>query len=340
MMAMDKYYTKVEIPQQSWKFNFQSKLLLLGSCFADSIGARLEALKFSAVVNPFGTLYNPSSVGSALRRIMTSKQQDESALFLQQGLYKNFQFHSQFNRADAEEALLVMNEATRRAHEQLKLADLLFITFGSAWVYERLSTSEVVANCHKCTSSEFKRRRLSVENIVELWLEVLAELQQFNPRLKIIFSLSPIRHWKDGAHGNQLSKATLLLAIEEIIAQARLPCSYFPAYELVMDELRDYRFYAEDLLHLSEPAVSHIWEQVKGSMIEPNCTESMRKIGRLNAAMKHRIFHGASEEVARFAAANQRLIEELEQECPMLNFSAEKMHFKHTINKKLVEQNA
>ncbi|MFV0553296.1 MAG: GSCFA domain-containing protein [Mangrovibacterium sp.] len=324
---MNRYYTPVEIPRLHVTIDYQSRLMFMGSCFADSIGGKFEELKFSSEVNPFGVLFNPLSVAKALRHAMAAREFEEKDLFVQHGLYKSFDFHSQFAHAEASEALERMNDAVMRAHNQLKDADVLFITFGTAWVYELAESGEVVANCHKQIGDFFTRRRLKVAEIVSTWEKLLAELKAFNPTLQVIFTVSPIRHWKDGAHGNQLSKSTLLLAVDELQhVQGR---SYFPSYELVMDELRDYRFYAADMLHLSELAVNHIWEKVQKSLINPSVWLFMQRVARLNQAVQHRIFNPKSEEAAKFVAANQKLIAELEAEFPKIDFKKEKIYFEH-----------
>lgn len=327
---MTPYFTSVKIPPYSLNLNFSSKLLFIGSCFADSIGSKFEALKFSSLVNPFGVLYNPYSVANALRYSLEKRSFTEADLFLQHGLYKSFDFHSQFSHSEAKQALQAMNTAVEQAHEQLKQAQVLFITFGTSWVYQLSENKQVVANCHKHPSSIFTRSRLSVNNIVSTWQELLNELRTFNPKLQVVFTVSPIRHWKDGAHGNQLSKATLLLAIDELIANNSW-CEYFPSYEIVMDELRDYRFYADDMLHLSDLAINHIWQQVQESFIDKTCNASLKKIAKLGLAVQHRLFNASSEEAKQFVAANLKLITELEQECKALNFENEKDYFKTII---------
>jgi hypothetical protein len=226
-----------------------SKLLMLGSCFTDEVGARLQADGFDATVSPTGTLYNPLSVARTLRNFASGRQYTSADLFENQGLWRSFDHHSRLADADREIALRKVNEAMRLGHEALLNATHIIVTFGTSYVFEH--EGEVVCNCHKMPSADFVRRRLDISEIVHTWRQILEE---FGSDKKFIFTVSPIRHVADGLHGNQLSKATLLLAVEQLGAE------YFPAYEAVIDDLRDYRFYAEDLVHPSKLAVDYIYE--------------------------------------------------------------------------------
>ncbi|MFV0522511.1 MAG: GSCFA domain-containing protein [Mangrovibacterium sp.] len=327
---MNKYFTSVAIPELNLDIDFHSRLMFIGSCFADSMGSKFEDLKFSSLVNPFGVLYNPHSVANGLSYALEAKQFCKADLFEQHGLYKSFYFHSRFNDTQAERAVEKMNEAIRQTHKQLKQTDVLFITFGTAWTYQLADSKQVVANCHKHPSSTFIRKRLTVTEIVSLWNDMLSELHTFNPKLRIVFTVSPIRHWKDGAHGNQLSKSTLLLAVDELLSIHDY-IRYFPSYEVVMDELRDYRFYADDMLHLSDLAVNHIWQLVQTHLIAPECHTSLQQIKKLNSAVQHRMFNALSSEALKFATSNLKLIKQLEQKYKTLDFSSEKNYFEHMI---------
>ncbi|MFV0289273.1 MAG: GSCFA domain-containing protein [Mangrovibacterium sp.] len=332
---MNRYSTPVVFEKHHLeRIDFNSKLMFVGSCFAENIGSKFKQMKFSSVINPYGVVYNPLSLATGIDRIILKKEVRESDLFLQNGLYKSFDFHSQYSYASAEESLEAMNNSIANAHEQLKSAHKLFITFGTSWVYQLVETGAIVTNCHKHNSNIFLRKRLTVSKIVSIWNELLIKLTEFNPKLKIIFTVSPIRHWKDGAHGNQLSKSVLLLAIDELL-QSNAHCHYFPAYEIVMDELRDYRFYADDMLHLSEVAIAHIWEKVQREFIADCCYEEIRKIIKLNNALHHRPLNTDSSELQKFASTQLALIEELELKQSTLDFSIEKQHFNKIITNQL-----
>ncbi|MFV0366367.1 MAG: GSCFA domain-containing protein [Mangrovibacterium sp.] len=328
---MNSYFTSVKIPNMGLHIDLDSRLMFMGSCFTDSIGSRFNQLKFPSLVNPFGVLYNPYSVANALKQTLEGKPLVEDDLFKQHGLYKSYFFHSRFNRSEAQEALALMDDAILQSHLFLQQTDVLFVTFGTAFLYQLEENGLVVANCHKQPSHLFVRKRMNVTEIAAIWNELLDELQAFNPNLKIVFTVSPIRHWKDGAHGNQLSKSSLLLAIDEIIAN-NSNCFYFPSYEIVMDELRDYRFYANDMLHLSEVAIEHIWQSVQSHLIVEKCHALLKQIARLNQATQHRIFNTSSEETTKFAATNLQLIAQLEQALPQHDFNKEKNYFRNINN--------
>ena len=258
---MPQLTTPIPVPKTPFRVDFSTGIVCLGSCFADEVGGRLQMADFHVEVNPYGPLYNPASVASALRRLVEDREVDESDLVQHEGLWHSWHHHGRFSRPSAEECLAACNERIHQAHRALGEASLLIITFGSAWIFER--EGQVVANCHKLPSAEFVRRRMSVEEVVALWKPLLETLQVYYPMLNILFTVSPIRHMADGAHGNQLSKSTLLLAIDQLITHSPKlkTLSYFPAYEIVLDELRDYRFYDADMAHPSSLAVDVVWER-------------------------------------------------------------------------------
>ena len=201
-----------------------------------------------------------------------------------------------------------INTRLERAADFLKKTDFLLITFGTAWVYRHRKSGIIVSNCHRFPGSDFERFRLSVEEIVKVYQALLAELREKNPHLKVIFTVSPIRHWKDGAHANQTSKAVLLLSAEELCRT--IPQTYyFPAYEILMDELRDYRFYADDMLHPSALAIEYIWEKFRDTWISPRIYDLMLRVDKLNKGLAHRPFSATSADYLNF---KKRLAEEIQ----------------------------
>ena len=239
--------TKVEYDKAPCKISHLSKSLLLGSCFAENIGCLMRENKFDCDVNPFGILYNPLSVSKALDDIIACKHYGPDDLFFHQECYHSYMHHGSFSATNREMVLDTINTRLSKASQRLAQTEVLIITFGTAWVYYLQSTREVVSNCHKMPAKTFVREKLTVNDIVETYSSLIAKLQQCSPNLRLLFTVSPIRHVKDGLHENQLSKATLLLAIDELTRKFPEQVSYFPAYEIVMDELRDYRFYADDM---------------------------------------------------------------------------------------------
>ena len=266
---MPNLTTPVLAPQAPFKLDFASGIVSLGSCFADEIGRRLQESDFHIEVNPFGALYNPASIASALHRLIEDRPIEKDDLVKHEGLWHSWHHHGSFSHTTPGATLTACNSRIHHAHTALKEANLLMITFGTAWIFEH--EGAVVANCHKLPPQLFTRRRMTVEEIVALWQPLLQELNAYYPHLNIMFSVSPIRHMADGAHGNQLSKSTLLLAIEQLLSTSNSQPStyYFPAYEIVLDELRDYRFFDEKMTHPTDLAVDVVWERFQQAAMTP-----------------------------------------------------------------------
>ncbi len=278
--------TTVPVPDMPFRLDFASGIVSLGSCFADEIGSRLLDGGFRIEQNPFGTLYNPASIASALHRIINDSEIAEADLLQHEELWHSWHHHGSFSRATKEECLEACNSKIHHAHSALKEASLLIVTFGTAWVFEH--DGAVVANCHKLPQQQFVRRRMSIDEIVFLWQPLLKELSTFNPKLTTVFTVSPIRHMADGAHGNQLSKSTLLLAIDQLTNQA---ITYFPSYEIVLDELRDYRFYAADMAHPTPLAVDIVWDRFQQAYMTPAVIQQAHLNAKQHKREKHIPLH-------------------------------------------------
>jgi len=320
---MDRFRTVVDIPKSENQINYHSKTLMLGSCFVENIGSLMKQNKFNTTVNPFGVIYNPISVANSLKILIENKTFGENDLNYANGLYFSYYHHGSFSDESAEECLIDINAQMQSASLDLAGADILFITFGTSWVYELIDSGKVVSNCHKQPASIFNRYRLEVDEIVKLYKELILSLSLFNPHLKIVFTLSPIRHWKDGAHGNQLSKSALLLAIDQLV-QLFDQVSYFPSYEIVMDELRDYRFYHEDMIHMNSASVNYIWSRFEDTFMNRETLEQMKKIKKLILASNHRPFNPGSESHQRFVSTTLSRMEELEGQLSNLSFDEER----------------
>ena len=256
---MVKLQTIVDIKPSEWKIGYEDKILMLGSCFSDEIGAQMQQRYLQVTCNPFGTLYNPLSIAQALT--MTEVPE----LVEHEGLWHSMAHHGSFSRASKEETEQAVRASIKTMQQALNEASVVIVTFGTAWVYEM--NGEIVGNCHKLPERCFVRRRLTVEEIVDAWKPILEKYSDKH----WLFTVSPIRHIKDGLHENEISKATLLLALEAISHQ-HSAISYFPSYEIVLDELRDYRFYADDLVHPSSLAVNYIWER----FVDTYCTNQTK----------------------------------------------------------------
>lgn len=319
------FYTAADIPDNLPRMTQAGRVMLLGSCFAANMGTRLQEAKFRCDVNPYGVLYNPRSISAALREMLGGKEYAEEDLFQYRGLWHSPMHHGVFSSEKAEDTLESINRRLRSARETLKNGpDYLLITFGTAWVYEDKATGGIVANCHKLPEKNFVRRRLSVDEIVEDYTSLLSRMSARNPKLKVLFTVSPIRHVRDGMHANQLSKATLLLAVDALQAAFRGMVYYFPAYELLLDELRDYRFYAEDMVHPSEVAVRYVWERFSRACFTAEALQIMEENENIRKALSHKPFYPASDEYKRFLGQIVLKIDRLNGKYPYLDFQKER----------------
>ena len=286
--------TKVVLPNFPFKITHKDKILLLGSCFATNIGDKLSSTKFDIVTNPFGILYNPISIQKSLMRLLSEKVYSEKDLFNTNGSYRSFDHHSIFSDIEASSCLKKINCSFDRGVKQLKACSLLIITFGTSFVYSLRKNGYIVSNCHKLPEDLFIRKRIDIVEIISQWTSLILSLKKKNPNIRILFTVSPIRHWKDGAHENQLSKATLLLAIDRL-SQTIDNVFYFPSYEIVMDELRDYRFYKDDMLHPSSVAIDYIWDRFKSSLIDISAQEAIESWIPIQKALDHKPFSPNSQ---------------------------------------------
>lgn len=292
------FYTHIDISKSAFKINHQDKILMLGSCFIENIGSKLIDNKFNVNLNPFGILYNPQSIAQSLEILLDKRTFTESDLFEDGGIYNSYYHHSRFSGANKEECLNKINSSIGEASDVLKRGDILFITFGTSYVFRHKELDLIVSNCHKLPAKTFDRYRLTVEQIVDCWAVLISRMKEVNPDLKIIFTVSPIRHLKDGAHDNQLSKATLLLAVDELNKIA--DCTYFPSYEIVLDELRDYRFYNEDMVHPNETSIKYIWKRFAETYFDRNTISIIEEWNKLHTAINHRAINQDSDEYKRF----------------------------------------
>ena len=329
-----RFFTEIQIPEFPDQMDYSKSMMFLGSCFSENIGQKLIDLKFDVDMNPFGILYNPESIANSLRILLENRVFTEDDLFQDQGLWNSFYHHSRFSDVDRDAALEKINKRISISNEFLKKADFLVITFGTAWVYEFRKTGQIVSNCHKIPAAEFKRFRLGVFEVTNVYRELLEQIWKFNPDLKVIFTVSPIRHWKDGAVENQLSKATLLLAIDNLIRGfGDQSCSYFPSYEIVMDELRDYRFYADDMLHISPVAVDYIFERFSKAAITGASRDISKSMLKINKAMSHRPVNPNTTEFKKFLEQTLALINRMSEQFPIVNLNAERNYFEQELEK-------
>lgn len=337
-------YTKVDIPATNYKIDYSSRLAFFGSCFADNISAQFAERKFNVLANPFGTVYNPISLASQVKAIAEGKVFKDKDVFKDErcdGLWHCWSAHSSLSAHTREECIDKLNAATELARDFLQKADIVFVTLGTSFVYFLKGNGEPVSNCHRQDPNLFTRRMISVEEATDSIQETVTSIRQLNPNTSIVLTVSPLRHMSDGTHNNTLSKATLQLAINNVLLEiatvATLPrndnvsrvsagasIEYFPSYEIVMDELRDYRFYESDMVHLSRTAEEYIFER----MADTYCSEITRghiaKVEKFLKGPRHRIQDESSPATQDFLKKINAQAAQLETEIPGLNLSDEK----------------
>lgn len=282
-----KLQTIVNIPEYEISFDHHSKLLSLGSCFSDNIGNRLSELWFDIAVNPFGVLFNPISIANLIERSLDSKYFTADEIQERDGIYFLFDTHSNLASTNAHETLKKANEQLDRTKEYILKSDLIILTFGTAFYYELKEESKVVGNCHKMPGGLFDRKKVQSSKIVSIYSDLIDRIKELNPKVNFLFTVSPIRHSRDGFIENNRSKAELILAVEQI-CEAESKAFYFPAYEIQMDELRDYRFYAEDLNHPNKLAIDHIFTRFTSSLLDQSNLNLIEEIRKINIQEQHK----------------------------------------------------
>ena len=313
-----KLSTQVSIPKSRTTISHQNPILLIGSCFSQNIGNKLIDHKFDVHVNPHGIIFNPISVVNSLKRIADHEAYTAEELQQYDNKWFSFNHHSSFSSFDKTQCLKGISTALTEAHNHLQKTKTIFITLGSAWVYEYEDIG-IVANCHKIPNKNFSKRLLSVEEILNAFESIQADLECYN----VVFTVSPVRHSKDGLHENNLSKSTLHLAINNLVEQ-HPNCTYFPAYELVIDELRDYRFYKDDLVHPTNFAVNYVWAKFSDCYLNESTIALNTAIQKIKAAVHHKPFNFNSEAHQTFIKNNLALMDDLSKKNAFLNFEGEK----------------
>jgi len=305
--------------------------MFIGSCFTESMGMKMLDNKFNCDINPFGILYNPVSIKHALEILISQHQFTETALVFYNEQWHSFYHHGRFSNPNIKECLTGINTRIEKSGEFLENADFLFITFGTSWIYRHLTTNQIVSNCHKIPAKEFERQKLSVEQIFVEYSVLIEKIIDLNPDINIIFTVSPVRHWKDGAHENQISKATLLLAIHEL--ETKFPnVNYFPAYEILMDELRDYRYYEVDMLHPNKIAIDFVWEKFSDRFFSKNTLTQIDTVSKIIKAKQHRPQNTQSDSYRKFINQNIDQIKQIQNSLPYINLDDELNYFNNQIS--------
>lgn len=321
-MRMD-FTTPVSICTPPFPFAYADKIQTFGSCFAENLGSRLTDSRFDVDRNPFGILYNPASIARAIRLLIEAKPYPATQLHMHDHLTHSFDHHGCFSSPSPGETLEKINTRLAISARRIREAGRLIVTFGTAYVYRHKASGQVVANCHKMPGNLFDRHLLTAEAIVTEWETLLAELWELNPNVKILFTVSPIRHLKDGLHANQLSKATLLLAVDRLTSTHPDQLAYFPAYEIMMDELRDYRFYADDMLHPSAQAVDYLWNRFADTYLEKATRTVLNEWEEIRKALNHRPLYPESRSYQRFLEQTLLKIERFQRKMTSFELSNE-----------------
>ncbi len=323
-----EFRTKIEITGVPGLISYDSNVMFIGSCFANEMGKNFHLGKMNALVNPFGVLYNPGSTAHALELMMSDRRYTDEDIHIYDNRYLSFDHDTSFSSVSREECLNRINSSLTEARSFLRKASFLFVTFGTARVFRWQKDNRLVANCHKVPASDFTRHLLNAEDIIAMWKDVVDRLRLFNKELKIIFTLSPVRHLKDGAYGNQVSKSVLFTAIDQLLANDSA-LSYFPSYEIMIDELRDYRFYKKDMIHPSDIAVEYIWERLSESYFSRDTEEIYRQISKISEARRHVIGGNDPDALSRFKESMLTRINTLKKKYPFIDLGTEEEYFKN-----------
>lgn len=309
-----KWQTPVDFSKYPFRISYQDRIMALGSCFVAYMGEHLSKLKYQIELNPFGIQYHPQAICHGIDRLIQGENIEAEELVSHQGLWHSWMHHGSFSSPDRAACLQGIRERFEQARQHLMQTDYLLITLGTSWVYRLEATGEQVNNCHKFPASLFKREALPLESIVSELGKTIQALRSIRPNLQVLATVSPVRHLKDGAIENQRSKARLLLALAELESMGKL--HYFPAYELMMDELRDYRFYAEDLTHPAPLAQDYIWQCFDEQCLSEPEAAWRRRVGKLQSGLAHRPLHPARGVHRKFLEGLLRQLEALRAELP------------------------
>ncbi len=320
------------VPESTVKISHQDTIVLSGSCFTEHIGSRLKEAKFKTLVNPHGILFNPLSIASGLEFSLRQKEYTDADIFLLNGVWSSWDFHSSFSNTSMDAALQSMNAGIMEAYTLLKEAKFLVVTFGSAYQYflkaeyTEHNCSHPVANCHKAPGNWFDKRLLTPDEMLRGWSDVLDALQQFNPQLQVVFTISPVRHYRDGLIENNRSKGRLV-ELAHTLTEQYSNCKYFPAYEYVMDVLRDYRFFEEDMVHPNSQAAQYVWEQFRELYMNGETHVLLKRLGEITMAARHKERFPGTEASRKFRESMLAKCEQMQSEFPGLDLSEETRFF-------------
>lgn len=299
--------------------DYNSKVILLGSCFSDNIGKKLRYHKFQSVLNPFGILFHPKAIESVIKNAITKKEYTEEDVFFFNERWQSFTTHSKLSASSKEEALNQLNQGSALINTALKSSTHIIITLGTSWVYRFLASGKIVANCHKVPQHKFKKELLPITEINKSLSSIISLVRKVNPNINFIFTISPVRHLRDGFIENQQSKSHLISALHQIIKNQK-NIFYFPSYEIMMDELRDYRFYKEDMIHPNQIAINYIWEKFYENWLSDEAIDLKKQVIKIQRGLEHKPFNTDSNEYREFLSSLQKKIKALKKKYSHITF--------------------
>lgn len=317
-----QFRTQISILKSNNPIDYNSKILSIGSCFAENMASKFDYFKFQNETNPFGIIFNPVSIEKLFSRICNEDLFTEKDVFFYNERWHSFEVHSDLSNSDRQELLESLNKAITETNKQIKEVTHIIITFGTSWVYRNLESTEIAANCHKVPQKQFSKELLSVDTIQQSIQNTINLVHALNPEINFIFTVSPVRHIKDGFVENQLSKSHLFTALHSVLNTEHLKrnTEYFPSYEIMMDELRDYRFYNEDMLHPNQIAINYIWKLFSENYISQESTAVMQEVDEIQKSLRHRSFNPESDQHQKFLAKLQQKINLLGEKLPHIKF--------------------
>lgn len=319
-----QFHLDLQVEPAAHKISHQQHLLLMGSCFTEHIGHTLQLLKFKVHINPFGVVFNPESMAQSLHRILSNTPFTEDDLLFHNGAWHAIEAHGQFSLADQQEVLRILNHQLGTWHAAIQVAHWLVLTPGTAYAYTHKATGRVVANCHKIPQQAFSKALLAPEQVVKSLSSALLHLRKVNPGCRVITTVSPVKHLRDGVLENSLGKAVLIQGMHALDQHG---CNYFPAYELVTDDLRDYRFYEKDMAHPNRQAIEYVWQKFAGAYFDAGTAALNKRLEELSAAMAHRPLQPGHEAFKIFKQSQALKCKALQQEFPFLDLDREYAYF-------------
>lgn len=312
-----KLQTQIPLQKAEKQIDYESRLVFLGSCFSENIGEKFTYFKFRSLRNPFGILFHPLAIENLVSRALRKKRYTQDDIFYHNERWQCYDAHSDLSALSQETLLGALNEGLEKTAEHLATATHVGITLGTAWVYRHRETGAIVANCHKVPQKQFSKELLGIAEMKVALNAIMASVRSINPKVQFIYTVSPVRHLKDGFVENQRSKAHLISAVHTVLGGG---VSYFPSYEILMDELRDYRFYKEDMVHPNSLAIAYIWEKFKEVWIAEEARPVMDRVDAVQKGRKHRPFYPDSEQHRNFLKNLDKKMENLREEFPFMDF--------------------